>query len=155
MAITSNDTFTSGQILTAQECNNFPFGVVASSTSTAGNINITTGALQNVTGASLTFTAIAGRTYKFTAVASCLKNTAAGWTLLALTNSAGAQQGPGVYASAAAGEYANLSFSGFLTGIAAGSQTYKLMATTVNNTSTLIRSGSDALQFFIEDVGTA
>jgi hypothetical protein len=155
MAITSNDNFTSGQILTAQECNNFPFGVVASSTSVAGNINITTGALQDVTDASLTFTAIAGRTYKFTAVASALKNTAAGWTQLALTNSAGAQQGPGVYASADAGEYANLSFSGFLTGITAGSKTFKLMATTQNNTATLVRSGSDALQFFIEDIGTA
>jgi hypothetical protein len=155
MAITTNDTFTSGQILTAQECNNFPFGVVASVQSVGGNVTITTGALQNVTAMTLTFTAIAGRTYKFTVNASCIKNTSESWTLLCVTNNAGVQTGSGVYASAAAGEYANLSFSGYLTGITAGSQTYKLMATTGAATSTIIRSGSDFCQFIIEDIGTA
>ena len=155
MAITSNNTFTTGQILTAQECNNFPFGVVASVQSVGGNVTISTGALQNVTAMTLTFTAIAGRTYKFTVNASCIKNTSESWTLLCVTNNAGAQTGSGVYASAAAGEYANLSFSGYLTGITAGSQTYKLMATTGAATSTIIRSGSDFCQFIIEDIGTA
>jgi hypothetical protein len=155
MAITSNNTFTTGQILTAQECNNFPFGVVASVQSVGGNVTISTGALQNVTAMTLTWTAIAGRTYKFTVNASCIKNTSESWTLLCVTNSAGVQTGSGVYASAAAGEYANLSFSGYLTGITAGSQTYKLMATTGAATSTIIRSGSDFCQFIIEDIGTA
>jgi hypothetical protein len=155
MAITSNDTFTSGQILTAQECNNFPFGVVASVQSVGGNVTISTGALQNVTAMTLTFTAIAGRTYKFIVNASCIKNTSESWTLLCVTNAAGVQTGSGVYASAAPGEYANLSFSGYLTGITAGSQTYKLMATTGAATSTIIRSGSDFCQFIIEDIGTA
>ena len=155
MAITSNTTFVSGAILTAQQQNNFPFGVVAATQSAAGNIVINTGALQNVTGASLTWTAIAGRTYKFCVNASAIKNTSTSWTLLAVTNSAGTQVGLGVYASAPAGEYVNLSFSGYLTGIAAGSQTYKLMATTGTATSTIIRSGSDSLSFWIEDIGTA
>ena len=155
MASTSNTTFVSGAILTAQQQNNFGFGVVGTVSSTAGNISISTGALQNVTGATLTWTAIAGRTYKFTAVCSALKNTSTSWTKLAVTTSAGVETGITTYCSAAAGEYANLSFSGFLTGIAAGSQTYKLMATTGAATSTLIRSGSDALQFIIEDIGTA
>ena len=155
MAITSNNTFVAGDVLTAAECNNFPFGVVAAVQSVAGNVNISTGALQNVTAMTLTFTAIAGRTYKFTVNASCIKNTSESWTLLCVTNNAGAQTGSGVYASAAAGEYANLSFSGYLTGITAGSQTYKLMATTGAATSTIIRSGSDFCQFIIEDIGTA
>ena len=141
--------------MTAAQQNSFPFGVVGTVSSSAGNININTGALQNVTGATLTWTAIAGRTYKFTALASGLKNTSTSWIFLCVTNSVGAQTGIGIYASAAPGEYANLSFSGFLTGITAGSQTYKLMATTGLTTATLIRSGSDALQFIIEDVGTA
>ena len=132
---------------------NLPFGVVGTVSSVAGNITINTGALQNVTLMTLTWTAIAGRTYKFTAVGSALKNTSTSWTKLAVTTGAGAETGIAVYASAAAGEYANLSLSGFLTGIAAGSQTYKLMSTTGSATATLIRSGSDAFQFIIEDIG--
>lgn len=155
MAITSNTTFVANTVLTAQQQNNFPFGVVASVQSAGGNVSISTGALQNVTAMTLTWTAIAGRTYKFTVNASCLKNTSQSWTLLCVTNSAGTQTGSGVYASAAAGEYANLSFSGYITGITAGSQTYKLMATTGTATSTIIRSGSDYCQFIIEDIGTA
>jgi hypothetical protein len=155
MAITSNNTFTTGQILTSQECNNFPFGVVASVQSAGGNVNISTGALQNVTDMTLTFTAIAGRTYKFTVNASAIKNTSESWTYLTVTTGAGVQVGTGCYASAAAGEYANLSFSGYITGVAAGSQTYKLMATTGAATSTIIRSGSDFCQLIIEDIGTA
>jgi hypothetical protein len=156
MAITTNDTFTSGQILTAQECNNLPFGVVASVTSNAGNLTINTGALQDVAGTSLTFTAIAGRTYKFCVQASTLKNTTASWTLLTVTTSAGVQNtGSGVYCSANPGEYANLSFSNIITGLTAGSKTYKLMSTTGAATSTLVRSGNDYLSFWIEDIGTA
>ena len=155
MAITSNTTFVAGDILTAQQQNNFPFGVVGAVQSAAGNVTISTGALQNVTGMSVTWTAIAGRTYKFTVNASCLKNTSESWTLLAVTTGAGATTGSGCYASAAAGQYANLSFSGYLTGIAAGSQTYKLMATTGSATSTIVRSGSDFCQLIIEDIGTA
>ena len=66
MAISPNDTFTSGQILTAQECNNFPFGVVG--------VTISTTLLQagvtsevDLTGMSVTFTAIANRYYKVSA----------------------------------------------------------------------------------------
>ena len=63
MAISPNDTFTSGQILTAQECNNFPFGVVGLATNTtASQAGITT--VTDLTGMSVTFTAIANRNYK-------------------------------------------------------------------------------------------
>jgi hypothetical protein len=156
MAITPNTTFTSGQILTAQQQNNFPRGVMASITTNGTIGTITTGALQNVTGMSLTFTAVAGRTYKFCVQASTLKNTTASWTLLTVTNSAGVQStGSGVYASALAGEYANLSFSNFVTGLAAGSQTFKLMATTGAATSSIVSAGNDYISFWIEDIGTA
>lgn len=156
MAITPNTTFTSGQILTAQQQNNFPRGVMASITSNASATVLTTGALQNIGSMSLTFTAVAGRTYKFCVQASTLKNTTASWTLLTVTNSAGVQtSGSGVYCSALAGEYANLSFSNYVTGIAAGSQTFKLMGTTGAATSTIVSAGNDYISFWIEDVGTA
>ena len=63
MAISPNDTFTSGQVLTAQECNNFPFGVVALAINTTASQAGITG-ITDLTGMSVTFTAIANRNYK-------------------------------------------------------------------------------------------
>lgn len=64
MAIAPNDTFTSGQILTAAECNSFPFGIVAQATSTTSDTNITSTETVQLTAS--TFTAIANRYYKIT-----------------------------------------------------------------------------------------
>jgi hypothetical protein len=66
MAISPNDTFTSGQILTAQECNNFPFGVVGYTESTTLSQGGVT-SIVDLTGMSVTFTAIANRYYKISA----------------------------------------------------------------------------------------
>ena len=133
---------------------NLPWGVVGAVQSVAGNLTVTK-SFADVTGSSITWTAVAGRTYKFTANASALKNTSESWVYLTVTTSANAQIGSGVYASAAAGEYANLSFSGYATGITAGSQTHKLRTICGAATATLVRSGSDYLSFFIEDIGPA
>jgi hypothetical protein len=66
MAISPNDTFTSGQVLTAAECNNFPFGIVGLTTSTSlSQGGVTT--IVDITGMSVTFTAIADRNYKISA----------------------------------------------------------------------------------------
>ena len=62
MAITPNTDFTSGQILTAQQQNNFPRGLVALAQSTTTQNTITTEVL--ATGMSVTFTAVANRNYK-------------------------------------------------------------------------------------------
>ncbi len=64
MAIAPNDTFTSGQILTAAECNAFPFGVVARAVSSTDYTLTTSAAI--ATGMTVTFTAIANRYYKIT-----------------------------------------------------------------------------------------
>ena len=153
MAITPNSTFSVGAVLTAQQQNNFPRGVMGAVQSTSGNFTVTT-AFQDVTGMSVTFTAVAGRTYKFNVQASALKNTSESFIYLAVTNAADGVVA-GAYASAAPGEYANLSFSNFITGVSAGSITFKLRTITGAATATLIRSGSDYLSFWIEDIGTA
>jgi hypothetical protein len=64
MAIAPNNTFVSGQVLTAAECNAFPFGIVARATSNT-DYTLTT-AVVIATGMSVTFTAIADRYYKIT-----------------------------------------------------------------------------------------
>ena len=63
MAITANTDFTSGQILTAQQQNNFPRGIMAIRTRTSN-----TGALAagTVTIAAINFTAVANRNYRVT-----------------------------------------------------------------------------------------
>ena len=56
-----NTTFTAGQVLTAQQTNNFPFGVVDYKNNTATQTNINTAT--DITNLSITWTAIADRVY--------------------------------------------------------------------------------------------
>ena len=64
MAISPNDDFTAGQILTATECNNFPRGVMGIATSTTAYALTATDAI--ATGMTVTFTAVANRYYRIT-----------------------------------------------------------------------------------------
>ena len=64
MAISPNDDFTAGQILTAQECNQFPRGVMALATSTTSYTLTTSEVI--ATGMTVTFTAVANRYYRIT-----------------------------------------------------------------------------------------
>ena len=64
MAIAPNNEFISGQVLTAAECNAFPFGIVARAVSNTDYTLTTSYAI--ATGMSVTFTAIANRYYKIT-----------------------------------------------------------------------------------------
>ena len=153
MAITSNNTFVSGDVLTAQECNNFPFGVVGAVQSVASNLTIT-GTLADLTGASVTFTAIAGRTYKFSIAASATSAVAQDYIYLVVTNSANTIYG-GVLNMCGANQYTNLNFSQYVTGLSAGSITFKLRAQCATGVATILRSGSDYLSLLIEDIGTA
>lgn len=56
-----NTAFTQGQQMTAQQANNLPFGSVGYATVTSSQLGITT--IVDLTGASVTFTAIANRPY--------------------------------------------------------------------------------------------
>ena len=63
MAISPNVDFTSGQILTAAQQNQFPRGIVALTVSTSASASIST---ETVTLTSSSFTAVANRYYKIT-----------------------------------------------------------------------------------------
>jgi hypothetical protein len=152
MAISPNNAFVAGDVLTAQECNNFPFGVVGLASYTTANVTVTT-TLADVTGTNVTFTALANRVYKFSVLCSGLKNTSATWTGLFLTNS-----GNGVYAQVyatpgSAGQYFNLSFPCYLSGFTPGSITVKLRAQCQTDTATLIAGPTNPLQLMVEDMG--
>jgi len=64
MAISPNDNFTAGQVLTATECNQFPRGVMAYAESTADYTLTTSDVI--ATGMTVTFTAVANRYYRIT-----------------------------------------------------------------------------------------
>lgn len=56
-----NTEFSSGQVLTATQQNNLPFGLVASATATSSQTGISTEV--DLTGLTVTFTAVTGRQY--------------------------------------------------------------------------------------------
>ena len=62
MAITPNTTFTSGAVLTADQMNRLPWGIMGTATTSAVDQTGITG-VTDVTGASITFTAVANRYY--------------------------------------------------------------------------------------------
>jgi hypothetical protein len=152
MAISPNNAFVAGQVLTAQECNNLPFGVVGLVERTTGSFTVTT-AVADVTAMSVTFTALANRIYKFSTVCTGQKLTNQGWTGLFLTNTANFVYAA-VYATAPANGYYNLSSSSYLGGFTPGSITVKLRAQCENDTSTILaQSLADKIQLIVEDMG--
>ena len=63
MAITPNDNFTAGQVLTATECNQFPRGIMQYVQAVANDASIT---IEEIELTAPAFTAVAGRYYRFT-----------------------------------------------------------------------------------------
>ncbi len=62
MAITPNTTFVAGNVLTADQMNRLPWGIMATATASSTNQTGIT-AVADVTGCSVTFTAVANRYY--------------------------------------------------------------------------------------------
>jgi hypothetical protein len=151
MAISPNDAFVAGQVLTAQECNNFPFGVVGLVERTTGSLTVTT-AVGDLTGMSISFTALANRLYKLSVLCTGQKLTAQGWTGVYVTRPDNVVLNA-AYATAPANGYFNLSSSAFISGFTPVSLTLKLRASCEIDTSTILAGTSDKLQFMIEDMG--
>ena len=159
MAISPNDTFTSGQILTAAECNAFPFGVCALATSTTNYTLTTSSAI--ATGMTATFTAIANRYYKITyyepQVATSNVSGSFSVTSIKLTDAAGTQYQQGIVQTVAA-----LAVNGSITNtyigtFTAGSKTIVGCGQTSNitNAPTFARSATAPAQLLVEDIGPA
>ena len=155
MAISPNTDFTSGQILTAQNANQWPRGVVALSLVTS---NTTTASSVEATRTSVTWTAVANRYYKITWVEGNVQNganasvnnqylrtTTTGGTIIGNTTiyypSASLQQG---------------SVTSCVTTFSAGSQT--VFARVVSNAGTNTTYNGSATQpayLLVEDLGLA
>jgi hypothetical protein len=153
MAINPNTDFTTGQVLTSAEQNRFPRGVMGTAVRTSGDLTLTT-TNQDLTNMSITFTAVADRLYRASWSANALKNTTAGYTQISFTDST-----PTLYGYSLAytvnGNYVNLSGVSVISGLTAGSKTFKLRGIAENNTSTVLAGATSPLQFIIEDIGAA
>jgi hypothetical protein len=147
----ANTTFVSGAILTAAQMNNLPWGVVGYASKATGQV-VTTEA--DIASLSVTWTAVAGRVYKFTAQLN--QQSATGGDVTIYLNDGSTNVSEAIGKLAATDRQSN-GFTFYITGITAGSKTYKLRYTAANATTIF---GADvraslASQFIVEDMGAA
>lgn len=153
MAITPNTTFSSGAILTATQMNQLPWGIIARSTATAAQNGIGTSAT-DLTGLSVTWTAVAGRSYRLTATTQFIY--ASGSPAVAvfkIVTSGGTQvQETNVVGSATVYSAAHLST---VVSPAAGSVTYKVQGNVNSGTMNVFAASNAPIFLMVEDLGTA
>ena len=161
--MTSNSTFTSGQILTSTNMNNLPWGIVAATaggTSGSGYIRNTTTAVAigtaaaDVSGMTISWTAVATRIYRVTVTLSDVVS-GAGFTplLVEVTDATPTTKYQARFTMPAA-QTNNITFSYVETGIS-GTILRKVRTTGVSNTGTFNTNAAAALSVFvIEDIGS-
>ena len=158
MAINPNTTFTAGSILTADQQNRFPRGVMQLASSTS-NYTLTT-SVAIATGMTVTFTAVANRNYKITyhePQAQTANITSFTATQIRVTNAAGTQLQSGIVQTVSAaivnGSIANTYIGTF----AAGSTTIVGCAscTSTSGAPVLSRAATTPAFLLVEDIGPA
>ena len=148
MAISPNDDFTAGQVLTATECNNFPRGVMQYAEHTS-NVAFTT---ETTILTAPAFTAVANRYYRITYFEPSLTNTAIGESTLKIKQGATIlQQGIIRNGAATAGYTGSISVVETFT---AGSVTITATATSTA-TGSAQASSTQPGYLLIQDIGPA
>jgi len=152
MAITNNTDFSSGAILTAQQQNNFPRGIMAVSKATSTDATITTVEEQ----LSVTFTAVANRNYRVTYFEPEVTGTSGAYTniLIFLTSIAGTQLSGGYVYAPATNSYSTITVTAIST-FTAGTVIIKGAASASSGTSKLGRIAAQPAFLMVEDIGTA
>jgi hypothetical protein len=160
MAITPNTDFSSGAILTAQQQNNFPRGIMAYAESST-NYTLTTSAAV-ATGMTATFTAVANRYYKVTYFEpqAQLSSTATALTVLQirLTNAAGTQLKESKFQQAySGGTFNQTMICQAITTFTAGSITVVgcALANIIAGGPILTRAATSTAFITVEDMGPA
>jgi hypothetical protein len=158
----SNTTFTAGAILTAAQMNNLPWGIVAATAGgtsgsgyvarTAGDLTVTT-STADLTGMTVTWTAVANAIYKISFFVTGVKNTASGKVDIQVVGNAGAVIATATQFNAVSGARFTLSGSAIIAP-AAGSQIAKLNATAENNTATISAVSGTPAFLIVEMIGT-
>lgn len=153
MAITPNTTFSSGAVLTADQMNRLPWGVVAFAQKTADQTGISTEA--DITSMSVTWTADSTRYYKISVfLAPFRQKTANGIVVPKITdgsNNARVQAN----VSLATDDFACLAIAEIVTGLS-GSITRKArIGTTAGTVDVLAATAGQGNYIVVEDIGKA
>ena len=155
MAINPNTDFTAGQVLTADQQNRFPRGVVGAATRSAGNLTISS-PVADVTSMTTTFTADSTRLYKISWSIAGQKSAAAGRIDIFITNSSNVNFN--VYSQTQpASDFYEMSGVIYTSGIS-GSKTVKMRANCTVGTATIYADGPTASGspfLIVEDIGPA
>lgn len=132
---------------------NMPWGVVGYIKRTAGSYVATT-SFADVTGISVSFTAVANRAYRVTYSALVGKTTSGGTAEFQITDGANTKQYE-MFEQMALNDYTIVTISAVVTGLAAGSQTLKVRAKTSVATTTVFATTDYPSSFIVEDIGPA
>ncbi len=153
-----NTTFTSGQILTAAQVNNLPFGLCDLQTITTQFATSAVHTTFQDTGATLTITEVSGRRYKITMLSNPYPSGGLQGIRFAIKRGATTLRewtySPNVLD---AGISFPIVMEYVYTSVGSGSATYK-MQMAANTANTAVNDYGDATfvrQFFIEDLGPA
>ena len=152
MAISSNDLFTSGQILTAQECNQFPFGVVAIGTSTLTDMFT----VEEIEITASSFTALANRYYRVTYFEPKIYSdtgTREATMRIRLTSIGGAVQQSAI--TVASGSYGQTATMSVVKTFTAGATVLVATLQCSAGTGTAERSATSFGYLLVEDIGPA
>jgi hypothetical protein len=156
----ANTTFTAGQVLTAQQMNNLPWGVVdstAGGTSNRAWIKINAAqtvnagaAIVDVTSSTFTFTGIAGRLYKYSYVYNLEWVGSGGYCVFSITDGSNTVQKLVPQVDSKNGF---LQFSDYYIFTLTGSGTIKTRVTNFSSNLTLNGTGTKMGFAQIEDIG--
>jgi hypothetical protein len=156
VAISPNDNFTAGQILTATECNNFPRGIVARAQSTTTDATVTTEEIQLTSGS---FTAVADRYYRITYFEPQVQTPATAGAFITsgirLTNLAGTRYQTGIVQNAPATAVSYSMTTVWVGTLTAGSTVIVATLACSSGTATATRSATAPAQLTVEDIGPA
>ena len=152
MAVNPNTDFSVGAVLTAAQQNRFPRGVMQYARSTANHTITTTPA--DITGMSVTFTAVASRVYRATFEGFYSISATSQQVVFKMTNASNVDEDM-TFQDLAAG-FQTICFQYVFTATA-GTKTLKVRANTSSGTATFFGNPSDlrTYSFVVEDLGPA
>jgi len=152
MAVSPNTAFTSGQILTAQQANNWPRGVMGYYVSTANSA--IGAATADITGTSITFTAEANRLYRALFTCDYSITNAAAVAGFYMTDSSNNIIQNIANTTSTNGGFAQITVQ-FLFAASAGPVTRKMRTDVSAGTGTIRGTSGQVYMFSIEDMGPA
>jgi hypothetical protein len=150
MAVSPNTNFSTGQVFTSAQANNFPRGVMGYAISTTSPTVTTTTA--DVTGMTATWTAVANRLYRatFEGFVACTNPSQNQFFFADASN----VNQDSWYEDIPAGAFRTICLV-YLFTTTAGSKTLKLRAQTSAGTMTFYGDSGRSLSFIVEDLGPA